>query len=113
MLKSCLTELGRRDIAVGHEYLLDWTAVGSAESEKYASKRRERGRQVSIDLMKLAQTCQTYGFSGRFLRKVPLIAHAKYLGSQARIDRWVTALGKAVEDEHRSRGLLGGVKTEE
>lgn len=107
MMSSCLQELNRSNLAIGASHLLSWAEASHSEAPK-PSRRAERGRLASRKLMEVAQRCKDWGFSGRFLRKVPLMAHAKYLnGSEARIDRWVEALERAVVDEHRSREILG------
>jgi hypothetical protein len=54
---------------------------------------------------------QTYGLAGRFLRRLPVLAHARYIASALAASttkppsmrRWIQAMDKVVDDEHRSR----------
>lgn len=109
-MQTCLQELERSGLAVGAQHLLPWLGLNLVPPS--TSKRAERGRLASLKLKELAHTCYDQSLSGRFLRKLPLMAHARYLhGEKARIDRWVDALSRTVVNEKRSRDLLGVAMT--
>ncbi|KAI0786348.1 P-loop containing nucleoside triphosphate hydrolase protein [Abortiporus biennis] len=42
---------------------------------------RERSKNVALRLLALAEKCRTLGMSGRSLRRLPVLAHAKYIGT--------------------------------
>ncbi|KAH9853738.1 P-loop containing nucleoside triphosphate hydrolase protein [Lenzites betulinus] len=57
----------------------DPSALSSSQTEVLAS--RERSRTIAIRLLKLAQKCRDQGMSGRSLRRLPVLAHARYIGT--------------------------------
>lgn len=70
----------------------------------FPKRKAERGRLASLQLREVADLCHAHRVSGRFIRKVPLMAHARYLGEVASIDKWVKAIKRAVEDEISVQG---------
>lgn len=104
ILAGCLRELARADLAPGADRLLPWDALARS-TRPLQSKREERAREASLALARVAGTAKDLGLSGRFMRKVPLVAHARYLGAQRapRLDRWVGAIERAVQDEAGAR----------
>ncbi|KAI0921535.1 hypothetical protein AcW1_010293 [Taiwanofungus camphoratus] len=42
---------------------------------------RERSRNVALKLLALAEKCRAQGMSGRSLRRLPVLAHARYIGT--------------------------------
>lgn len=66
-----------------------------------ADKRRLRALHTSTGLLRLAERCAKLRISGRFLRRLPLVAHSRYLknGSGIRVERWITAFAKCIDDE--------------
>ncbi|KAI1792890.1 P-loop containing nucleoside triphosphate hydrolase protein [Ganoderma leucocontextum] len=46
---------------------------------------RERSRLLAIHLLKLAQKCRDQEMSGRSLRRLPVLAHARYIGTLAAV----------------------------
>lgn len=112
ILSSCLQALGEADLAPGAKHLLKWSDCILADSAlpPTQKKRVNRARQASYKLRRIAERCHELELSGRFLRKVPVMAHARYLagrtGGRASLDQWMEALGKAVEDERLARELV-------
>lgn len=96
ILASCLRELQAHGLAPGGDKLLDFTAIPTTP---LPTRKAERGRLASIALKEVSELCYAHQVSGRFLRKVPLMAHARYLPDVASIDKWVAAIRRAVEDE--------------
>ena len=66
-----------------------------------AERRRLRSLQASASLLSLAERCARQRISGRFLRRVPLVAHSRYLknASGVRVERWIAAFAKCIDDE--------------
>ncbi|KAH9943085.1 P-loop containing nucleoside triphosphate hydrolase protein [Epithele typhae] len=101
ILRSCLVELIKRRI-VGDVDIPDYPqaeinertaefsnlslqspgnpAMGTP-SQIEAHDTRERSRLASIRLMRLAQACREQEMSGRSLRRLPVLAHARYIGA--------------------------------
>ncbi|OBZ77112.1 Pachytene checkpoint protein 2, partial [Grifola frondosa] len=50
----------------------------AASGQSHAS--RERSKNVAIRLLGLSQKCKDQGMSGRSLRRLPVLAHARYIG---------------------------------
>ncbi|KAL7418700.1 hypothetical protein Q5752_006383 [Cryptotrichosporon argae] len=65
-------------------------AVGTAE-------RKLKAARASIKLGELADLCQTNGVSARALRRLPVLALAKYVKEGASLTRWVDAYEAAVK----------------
>jgi hypothetical protein len=56
-----------------------------------------------------------YELSGRLLRRIPMLAHARYIskngdmnGRPRRVDTWLDAMGRVIEDEVRSKLSIAG-----
>ncbi|TFK56080.1 P-loop containing nucleoside triphosphate hydrolase protein [Heliocybe sulcata] len=93
ILRSCLNELVRkgivRDVDVPtrtQAQLYERTSAylspqlnGDGEGQEEVS-RRDRNKLVGLRLLKLAQRCREQGMSGRALRRLPVLAHARYIG---------------------------------
>ncbi|GJE84624.1 AAA family ATPase [Phanerochaete sordida] len=52
-------------------------------SASNAYDQRDRSRQVALRLLGLAEKCRKQGMSGRSLRRLPVLAHARYIGTMA------------------------------
>lgn len=78
------------------------------DSMPRAERQRLRALHASAALMRLAERCARQRISGRFLRRVPLVAHSRYLRSAAgvRVERWIAAFAKCIEDEVRSMSSI-------
>ncbi|KAK7695669.1 hypothetical protein QCA50_000305 [Cerrena zonata] len=53
----------------------------SVNGQPPAQDWRERSKQVSLRLLSLAQKCWSQKMSGRSLRRLPVLAHARYIGT--------------------------------
>ncbi len=99
ILKSCVEELMRCGIAEKVP-LLDWPqACIAKQGLSLAGAPAEATLTSSIKLLELAEHC--VGLSGRTLRKLPVLAHAKHIGLSIppiSCETWVDALAKAAQD---------------
>lgn len=79
------------------------------ENMPRSERRRLRALQASTSLLNLAERCARQRISGRFLRRVPLVAHSRYLknASGVRVERWIAAFAKCIDDEVRSMASIG------
>ncbi|EKM59695.1 uncharacterized protein PHACADRAFT_158144 [Phanerochaete carnosa HHB-10118-sp] len=48
-----------------------------------SSEQREQSKYVALRLLNLAEKCKNQGMSGRSLRRLPVLAHAKFIGTMA------------------------------
>lgn len=73
-----------------------------------AERRRLRALHASAELLRLAERCARQRISGRFLRRVPLVAHSRYLKNAAgvRVERWIAAFARCIDDEARSMASI-------
>jgi hypothetical protein len=111
ILAGCLRELARSGLCPGGEKLLEWDELARS-TRSVASKRGERARIASLQLADIARQAKDQELSGRFLRKVPLMAHARYLASNRtpRVDKWVEAIARSVKDEGESRDRIAAAE---
>ncbi|KAJ9118691.1 hypothetical protein QFC22_003911 [Naganishia vaughanmartiniae] len=84
--------------------LLDWKDLQVVKNKRSQKPERERMRQASLRIASLAERCQ--GMSGRTLRRLPVLAHARYIGinttdemHHSPLEDWIHALERVVEDE--------------
>jgi hypothetical protein len=91
--------------------------------------KEERSDDLAVGLARLAYRChvraipvpayyadtQEYKLSGRVLRRMPMMAHTRYIGRQRknasssthRPERWLDAMEKFVEAEQQDRRKVG------
>ncbi|GAA5823877.1 hypothetical protein JCM11251_003328 [Rhodosporidiobolus azoricus] len=77
-------------------------------------KEEARSWKCSEMLADLAERCK--GLSGRTLRRLPVLAHARHLSSSSslgaasrpRLEKWLEAMVKCVEEEGREMEKVGG-----
>ncbi|OSC99197.1 P-loop containing nucleoside triphosphate hydrolase protein [Trametes coccinea BRFM310] len=102
ILRGCLAELVKKGIvadvdvpSLPEAQIFERTAdfsnlsLDSAPAESSAPsvsqtqrhEARERSRAIAIRLLKLAQKCRDQQMSGRSLRRLPVLAHARYIGT--------------------------------
>ncbi|KAJ9101158.1 hypothetical protein QFC21_003376 [Naganishia friedmannii] len=100
---GCLSELMRTGIILPLD-LLDWKDLQVVKNKRSQRPERERMRQASLRIAALAEKCQ--GMSGRTLRRLPVLAHARYIGinttdemHHSPLEDWIHAIEKVVEDE--------------
>ncbi len=126
ILTTCLKELMGKGLVRQCE-TLEWRSFGAASGE-------DRVWRVSKRIRTLADKCyvsegfpsicsvpahprlQTYDLAGRFLRRIPILAHARYIATASgssddsarprSIERWVGAMERIVDDERISRGRV-------
>ncbi|EIM88236.1 thyroid receptor-interacting protein 13 [Stereum hirsutum FP-91666 SS1] len=85
ILRSCLLELINKgvvapvDVPPIHQ-ALSYVNTSNSSLNQSTISPRERARQVSVRLLTLAQKCRDQGMSGRSLRRLPVLAHARYIG---------------------------------
>ncbi|KAJ9126089.1 hypothetical protein QFC24_002361 [Naganishia onofrii] len=84
--------------------LLDWKDLQVVKNKRSQKPERERMRQASLRIASLAETCQ--GMSGRTLRRLPVLAHARYIGinttdemHHSPLEDWIHAMERVVDDE--------------
>ncbi|KAI0650044.1 P-loop containing nucleoside triphosphate hydrolase protein [Trametes meyenii] len=130
ILRGCLVELIKKGIVTDVEVpslpqaqifertadfsnlSLDATRVepspAPSASQEQALDARERSRTISIRLLKLAQKCRDQEMSGRSLRRLPVLAHARYIGTlptaAPRIVAKVNGVSKASSGHERGAG---------
>ncbi|KDN45078.1 AAA-domain-containing protein [Tilletiaria anomala UBC 951] len=99
ILRSCLDELMRVGLAERIP-LLDWSRACMAKQNlETAGSVLESSRKASIKMWELAEACE--GLSGRTLRKLPVLAHARHIGMSTipiACEEWVDAMRKAAVD---------------
>ncbi|KAI9001223.1 P-loop containing nucleoside triphosphate hydrolase protein [Trametes punicea] len=109
------------------------TAPTSSQTERFEA--RERSRLIGIRLLKIAQKCRDQSMSGRSLRRLPVLAHARYIGALpstaprvtakvngvskkgtpsgqsssgggAAVETWLDAMERVVDDQATERSRL-------
>ncbi|TYJ51399.1 hypothetical protein B9479_008031 [Cryptococcus floricola] len=112
ILSGCLREMGKKGLVRGCR-VMDWQGAEEARRErkfeggegKGGDKKREREKAIGASLAELAIRCHAIELSGRTLRKLPVLAHARYLSSSSgehraqKIERWIDAMNKVVAVE--------------
>ncbi|KAH9938420.1 P-loop containing nucleoside triphosphate hydrolase protein [Fomitopsis serialis] len=53
----------------------------SQQANEHAADSRERSKHVALKLLTLAEKCKNQGMSGRSLRRLPVLAHARHIGT--------------------------------
>ncbi len=60
--------------------------------------------RLSLALLETSRACE--GSSGRFLRKLPFLAHAFFLKSVSNLEQFIIALNKTIEKEIKGRAKI-------
>ncbi|GAA5856603.1 hypothetical protein JCM8547_005885 [Rhodosporidiobolus lusitaniae] len=116
ILQSCLSELMRAGL-IPFTTLHPYSAVEvfrASNGTVQVSDGDERAWECSGKLFELAGVCQ--GLSGRTLRRLPVLAHARHLSlstsfssaSRPRLQKWLDAMQKCVEEEGREMERVEG-----
>ena len=108
ILRSCVFELQR----VGIVEPSDATLVSFDQQQQQQRESGEGGpisgtsHSLSLLLMKCAEASQ--GLSGRSLRRLPLQAHAQFLGGRTvvSLEKFLGALGRAIQEEQSSSAIM-------
>ncbi|BGP10258.1 hypothetical protein JCM10049v2_006141 [Rhodotorula toruloides] len=102
ILQTCLQEIMRAGL-IPPVRLLDFKAVEVYHSAGLGANGDDREWQCSTLLFDLAHRCK--GLSGRTLRRLPVLAHARHISSsfassaRPRLETWLEAMCKCVEEE--------------
>ncbi|KAG9014973.1 hypothetical protein FRB94_007045 [Tulasnella sp. JGI-2019a] len=110
ILQSCIVELIRAQIVSPVE-LVDPKTLQFANNIKVELNEDDRAQRASTRLWELAGQC--IGMSGRSLRRLPVLAHARHIGASAiggrasDIGVWLDAMTKVVADERNGRLFSG------
>ncbi|TBU48473.1 P-loop containing nucleoside triphosphate hydrolase protein [Dichomitus squalens] len=83
-------------------------AEGTASS--IAHDLRERSRLLAIRLLRLAQSCRDQEMSGRSLRRLPVLAHARYIGTLPTLPAHQSSRPNGISKHHPASG--GGTAVE-
>ncbi|KAG8930884.1 hypothetical protein FRC01_002134 [Tulasnella sp. 417] len=107
IIHSCINELIRAKI-IAPVPILDTSEAVLQQFSPNHPRYDERTLRVSHRLWELAGKCQ--GMSGRTLRRLPVLAHARHIGASASlgsrasgIEVWLDAMAKVVEEESKER----------
>ncbi|ORY89054.1 P-loop containing nucleoside triphosphate hydrolase protein [Leucosporidium creatinivorum] len=112
ILQSCLREIMRAGL-ISPTTLLDWNQIALLRDTGVEPSNRDE--KCSEALWELAHACQKQQFSGRTLRRLPVLAHARHLGLSSsissagqgtRMEQWLEAMRKCVEEEVREMGKI-------
>ncbi|KDQ20630.1 hypothetical protein BOTBODRAFT_124328 [Botryobasidium botryosum FD-172 SS1] len=115
ILRSCINELIKTKVISPVEIL------GTQEAEALSHLTtdnsfipecpKDRSQRASARLFVLAEQCQ--GMSGRSLRRLPVLAHARYIGASAAgvrgasdVEVWLHAMEKVVVETKRGRDAI-------
>ncbi|KAM5535663.1 hypothetical protein V8D89_010650 [Ganoderma adspersum] len=85
-------------------------AVGPA-ADAVALDSKERSRLLSIRLLMLAQKCRDQEMSGRSLRRLPVLAHARYIGTLPAVTPRTAARPNGVSKQPLTSGRGTTVET--
>ncbi|GAA6016077.1 hypothetical protein JCM8202_005403 [Rhodotorula sphaerocarpa] len=113
IMQSCLQEMMRAGLVPSVE-LLDHKTVEVYRSAGTSGGIAEDERRVRCSLMlyELAEQCQ--GLSGRTLRRLPVLAHARHIGSRLasiarpKLESWIVAMRKCVQEEGKEMDRVNG-----
>ncbi|GHJ89240.1 hypothetical protein NliqN6_5642 [Naganishia liquefaciens] len=110
ILSGCLTELMRAGI-IAHLDLLEWKDLQVVKTKPSQKPERERIRQACLKIAAISEACQ--GMSGRSLRRLPVLAHARHIGinttdemHQSPVEDWIEAMQKVVGEEGEQMNRL-------
>ncbi len=111
ILQTTFKELGKRRegrerLAPHGDKILSWKEASPAPRTVHQTRREERIWLASVELRKIATRCHDIGVSGRFLRRLPKLAHIRLSKPSARLAQWMEAFAAEVEQEATSRGLI-------
>ncbi|GMK59925.1 hypothetical protein CspeluHIS016_0901420 [Cutaneotrichosporon spelunceum] len=111
ILLSTFKELGKRNfggerLAPHGDKLLSWKEAVPGSRTEHKSRRDERIWLASVELRKLAVRCHEIQASGRFLRRLPKLAHARLARRTARLAQWMEAFVAELEQEAENQSLI-------
>ncbi|WVR03590.1 hypothetical protein IAU60_000582 [Kwoniella sp. DSM 27419] len=106
ILAGCMGEMMEKRL-VRHRTLREW-AIAKAYRTDWREQQNKSDR-ASGALAELATRCHAIELSGRTLRKLPVLAHARHLCSASaenraiRLERWIEAMSKVVGNEEEKK----------
>ena len=81
-----------------------------SKSNRLRQLKEQKSRRASSALHALALACHAQRLSGRSLRRLPVLSHARYIGmtsgSASDVEVWLKAMSKCVEDEGKQMELV-------
>lgn len=96
ILRSCMHELMRTGLASPPMTIPAWQHAEAAASAA-GTDAADDATEAALRLHGLASQCSVHGASGRSLRRLPVLAHARYLRSKDPLG-WIDAIGAASRD---------------
>ncbi|KAF7313625.1 AAA domain-containing protein [Mycena chlorophos] len=122
ILRTCLCEMITKGITVPtlkQAQMYELSAIHSPEHALGTIDPREKSKHLALRLLSLAAQCRTQGMSGRALRRLPVLALARYIGighlapptttsgakgnrkqhSGADVDVWLDGMEKVIRDQ--------------
>ncbi|EMD40552.1 hypothetical protein CERSUDRAFT_44562 [Gelatoporia subvermispora B] len=121
ILRTCLAELIKKGIiadvdvpSLMQAQIYERTAQTSPQmGQPHPIDARERARNVALRLLGLAEKCRAQGMSGRSLRRLPVLAHARYIGTLPMLPSSRQQInGKSKTKRRASERGLNGTGTE-
>ncbi|BEJ12471.1 hypothetical protein CspHIS471_0209310 [Cutaneotrichosporon sp. HIS471] len=111
ILLSTFKELSKRKfgserLAPHGDKLLSWKEALPGLRTEPKTRRDERIWLSSVELRKLALRCHEIQASGRFLRRLPKLAHVRLGRRTARLGLWMEAFVAEVEHEAENQGYI-------
>ncbi|KAI0069027.1 P-loop containing nucleoside triphosphate hydrolase protein [Artomyces pyxidatus] len=113
ILRSCLQELVLRGVvekvdvpSLEQAQRFERTAIAPLSAPTTAGTSQERAKHVALRLFALSQKCRDQGMSGRSLRRLPVLAHARYVGLSFTPPATVISPSKS---DHGSRTPVNGL----
>ncbi|EPQ59557.1 P-loop containing nucleoside triphosphate hydrolase protein [Gloeophyllum trabeum ATCC 11539] len=121
ILRSCLSELVHKGIVCDADVptltqaqMYERTSAylspqpqADGESHDEEVSKKDRNKVVGLRLLKLAERCREQGMSGRALRRLPVLAHARYIGigiNHLAIPNGINGHSKKMNGVHKSGG---------
>ncbi|CCM02838.1 uncharacterized protein FIBRA_04950 [Fibroporia radiculosa] len=91
--------------------------LGAAISLAAGDDSRERSKRVAMRLLALSENCRIQGMSGRSLRRLPVLAHARYIGvlpmfTQSRPSPQANGISKAKKKGLTTNGTTAATQVE-
>ncbi|WFD37043.1 hypothetical protein MCUN1_003935 [Malassezia cuniculi] len=103
ILRSCIHELVRKGLAHpsvvrgANQTIPTWQEAQATARAAPQNFAMDPANEAAAKLYALAGLCSEKGTSGRSLRRLPVIAHARYLSGSTVLD-WIAAVSAATQD---------------
>ncbi|CAE6411844.1 unnamed protein product [Rhizoctonia solani] len=113
ILRSCVIELARAGIIRPIELLpIAEACANEAQNRPNELMQPEELRVAKASVMLLDLATKCVGKSGRSLRRLPVLAYARHMGSAglgrgpSDIEVWLAAMERAIDEDSRGRGTV-------